>query len=78
MGYEIFEPKLPLRRVIGCQNRNYQPDLLLIDKNLYQALKMKKGKHVYEMPVYIPKDTDIVNTFWESKPPFDNVLDFFS
>jgi len=30
------------------------------------------------MPIYIPKDTDIVNTFWESKPPFDNVLDFFS
>ena len=81
MGYEIFEPKLPLKRVKGCQNRNYRPDLLLIDKNLYQALNMKKGttrKHVYEMPVYIPKNTDIVNTFWESKPPFDNVLDFFS
>ena len=81
MGYDIFEPKLPLRKVKGCQNRNYQPDLLLIDKNLHQALVMKKGtpsKHVYETPVYHPKDTDIVNTFWESKPPFDNVLDFFS
>ena len=73
MGYDIFEPKLPLRKVKGCQNRNYQPDLLLIDKNIYQALVVKKGtrKHVYEMPVYHPKDTDIVSTFWESKPPFE-------
>ena len=53
MGYEIFEPKLPLKKIKGCQNGNYQPDLLLIDKNLYRA-SMKKvpgrkeKKHVYE------------------------------
>ena len=81
MGYEIFEPKLPLKKIKGCQNGNYQPDLLLIDKNLYQTsmkkvLRRTEKNHVYEMPVYEPRESDIVNTYFESKPPFDIVLDY--
>lgn len=33
LGYDIFEPKLPLRKVHGCANKHYQPDLLLIHQN---------------------------------------------
>ena len=32
LGYEIFEPTLPLRRIKGCANRFYKDDLLLIEK----------------------------------------------
>ena len=39
---------------------------------------MVDNEHVYEMPIYNPKKTDIVNTFWESKPAFDYVLDHFN
>ena len=82
-GYEIFEPKLPLKKIKGCQNGNYQPDLLLINKQFYQTsirkgLKMEDKEHVYEMPIYNPKETDFVDIFWESKPPFDYVLDYFA
>ena len=79
MGYEIFEPKLPLKKIKGCQNSNYQPDLLLIDRNFHRAsrkIRIEK-KHVYEMPIYKHKDTDIIKTFMELEPPFDNVLDYF-
>ena len=34
LGYDIFEPKLPLERKQSCQNKNYSQDLLLIHKNL--------------------------------------------
>lgn len=33
MGYQIFQPTLPLKTVPGCQNRHYQRDLLLIHKS---------------------------------------------
>ena len=39
---------------------------------------MEDKEHVYEMPIYNPKETDIVDIFWESKPPFDYVLDYFA
>ena len=34
LGYEIFEPRL--KEVAGCQNINFQQDLLLIKKNVFK------------------------------------------
>ena len=31
LGYEIFEPTLPLKRMVGCANKYYKDDLLLIE-----------------------------------------------
>ena len=30
LGYQIFQPRLPLQRVNGCENKNYEFDLLLV------------------------------------------------
>ena len=32
LGYEIFEPTLPLKRMVGCANKYYKDDLLLIER----------------------------------------------
>ena len=32
LGYEIFEPTLPLKRMVGCANKFYRDDLLLIER----------------------------------------------
>ena len=32
LGYEIFKPTLPLKRMIGCANKYYKDDLLLIER----------------------------------------------
>ena len=34
LGYQIYEPRLPLRKIKGCKNKYYQPDLLLIKSDL--------------------------------------------
>ena len=34
LGYEIFEPTLPLEKKPSCQNKNYSHDLLLINKDI--------------------------------------------
>ena len=41
LGYEIFEPRLPLKRLVGCANKFYKDDLLLIERKfLTNYLKM--------------------------------------
>ena len=30
LGYQIFKPGFPLRRVKGCENKHYEQDLLLL------------------------------------------------
>ena len=34
LGYEIFEPELPLSQKPGCQNKHYTNNLLLIQKEV--------------------------------------------
>ena len=34
LGYQIFEPRLPLRKIKGCKNKFYETDLLLIKRDL--------------------------------------------
>ena len=46
LGYEIFEPKLPLEQKKSCQNKNYTHDLLLIHKDVLSSLKNEKSKSV--------------------------------
>ena len=46
LGYEIFEPKLPLEQKKSCQNKNYSQDLLLIHKDILRSLKNEKSKSI--------------------------------
>ena len=36
LGYEIFEPSLPLKRITGCANKYYRNDLLLIERTFLE------------------------------------------
>ena len=31
LGYQVFSPSMPLRKVGGCETRNYISDLLLLE-----------------------------------------------
>ena len=42
-GYEIFEPKLPLRRVAGCDNKYLCRDLLLIHAEFLKKWSTKNN-----------------------------------
>ena len=58
LGYEIFEPRFPLRKMRGCKNKYFEFDLLLIERKLFTNLI--KGKKVeprnmnaiYEIELY--------------------------
>ena len=58
LGYEIFEPRFPLKKMRGCKNKFYEVDLLLIEKE--QVTNLIKEKKVelqnmnvtYEIEVY--------------------------
>ncbi len=56
LGYEIFEPSLPLKLMAGCQNEHYKSDLLLIERKFYQkslrniGVKRDRKKWKYSMP----------------------------
>ena len=39
LGYQIYQPRLPLRNIGGCENRFYENDLLLIKTS--KALEIK-------------------------------------
>lgn len=43
LGYEIFEPKLPLEHKKSCQNKNYNHDLLLIHKDILNLNEKSKS-----------------------------------
>ena len=34
LGYELFEPELPLRKIRGCKNKYFVSDLLLIERKI--------------------------------------------
>ena len=45
LGYEIFEPRLPLRKLRGCKNKYFVTDLLLIERKILSNwLRRKKTK----------------------------------
>ena len=58
LGYEIFEPRFPLKKIRGCKNKYFEFDLLLIEKEL--VTNLIRGKKVelqnmnltYEIEVY--------------------------
>ena len=41
LGYQIFEPRLPLRKIRGCKNKYYESDLLLIRSEKALVIKDK-------------------------------------
>ena len=55
-GYEIFQPKWPLRKVTGCAVKYYEPDLLLLEKTFLIKYYNKTGQHFqdegYEIKLY--------------------------
>ena len=45
LGYEIFEPELPLRKFRGCKNKYFEDDLLLIERKILSKwMRRKKVK----------------------------------
>ena len=58
LGYEIFEPRFPLRKMRGCKNKYFEFDLLLIEKELVTHLIREKKVELrnmnltYEIEVY--------------------------
>ena len=54
LGYEIFAPELPLRKVIGCGNKFYEADLLLVKKEfiLKNQIKYKSKEKDYKIMLY--------------------------
>ena len=58
LGYELFEPELPLRKIRGCKNKYFVADLLLIErKTLSDWIRRKKVKppnldRKYEIELY--------------------------
>ena len=48
LGYEIFQPRLPLRKVEGCETEFYEKDLLLLKAEFVQiSLKRRKTNNGY-------------------------------
>ena len=58
LGYEIFEPKLPLRKLRGCKNKYFVSDLMLIERKILSNwMRRKKVKppnmdRKYEMELF--------------------------
>ena len=58
LGYEIFEPRFPLKKMRGCKNKFYEDDLLLIEKELVTNLingkkvELQNMNLTYEIEVY--------------------------
>ena len=48
LGYQIFQPRLPLQRVKGCANKHYEFDLLLL-KNEFVKNYHPKFNLLYEL-----------------------------
>ena len=51
LGYEIFEPRFPLRKIRGCKNKYYEFDLLLIEKELVKNMIKEKKVELQNMNV---------------------------
>ena len=41
LGYQVFRPSIPLRKVPGCQTRNYISELLMLDNEFVKAIGSK-------------------------------------
>ena len=71
LGYELFEPSLPLRKLRGCKNKYYIADLLLIERKILSDwMRQKKVKppnidRKYEMELFDEENTkyDVVDNF---------------
>ena len=61
LGYEIFEPSLPLKRITGCANKYYRNDLLLIERRFLQDFlkTYPKIRHFIENIEYLGKGYEI-------------------
>ena len=59
LGYEIFAPEFPLRKIVGCANRYYKSDLLLVSKEFIvkNKIKYKNQRKEYKIRLY-PKGYD--------------------
>ena len=65
-GFDIFHPSLPLRRMIGCANKYYEKDLLLIDRIFLE----EKFKHQnISLPINYKKPYEI--KIWDDIEKFD-------
>jgi len=66
LGFDIFHPSLPLKRMIGCANKYYEKDLLLIDRNFLE----EKFKHQnISLPINYKKPYEI--KIWDDIEKFD-------
>jgi len=52
LGYQIFQPRLPLVKVVGCQTKYYEPDILLLKNEfVMQNLnrRIENNKYIWEI-----------------------------
>ena len=71
LGYEIFEPSLPLRKVPGCQNANFQQDLLLVEKHFFR--KWYRENKMEILNIEKPYEIVVFNTSEEYDIDTNNV-----
>ena len=57
LGYEIFEPRFPLKKMRGCKNKFYEDDLLLIEKE--QVTNLIKEKKVELQNMNVPYEIEV-------------------
>ena len=38
LGYQVFSPSMPLKKMEGCETKNYVPDLLLIKNKFVESI----------------------------------------